>query len=202
MPERLKSEEAIRAICKAFADSGIKLEENVWLEEENVGVTLNGYSHTNKIGFVYMDYSNMDRSFAKDRKGSLAMQRIKFQEKLRKKKTHSIKTAIKEQKKRRKEEFARFIKDKDDFITQLTRHSPNKAQQKYAEQLSELAPQKESEALFNKYILEYNLDRSRANAKKDNVILTEIIQYIDTRFKDSLKKQILFRHATHIIKTL
>ena len=38
MPSRLRSEEALQTIRKAFEESGIKLEENVWYEDKNIGV--------------------------------------------------------------------------------------------------------------------------------------------------------------------
>lgn len=193
MPERLNSEEAIQTIRKAFADSGIELEENVWLKDEDVGVYLNGYSHEEEIGFLFMDYSNMDNSFVRDSPyASIKSKTLKVLGK----KGYDLKDEINRYKKNRTHEFQRFIEDKDKFIQQLHRYNPKAARKKYAKNLLEVDAQIECEELFNSHHLQYDLDRYREELESQEPLIKEIIEHIDDRLKDDIEKYILFRYAS------
>lgn len=194
MPERLRSEEAIQTIRKAFADSGIELEENVWLKDEDVGVYLNGYNQEEEIGFLFMDYSNMDNSFLQDSPYAASIK--SKASKVLGKKDYDLKDEVDRYEKNIKHEFQRFVEDKEKYIKQLTRYSPKDAQKKYAKNLLEVDAQIECEELFNSHHLQYNLDRYRENLDSQEPLIKEIIEHIDGRLKDSIKKYILFQYAS------
>ena len=62
-PARLKSDEAKKAIRKAFSEAGIKLQKDTFLKE--VGFWVDGFNAKDKIGFVFLD-GNMDETFMYD----------------------------------------------------------------------------------------------------------------------------------------
>lgn len=191
LPERLKSEEAVRAIRKAFAESGIQLEEHVWLERENIGVYLDGYSHKDKIGFLFMDYANMDGSFLMDPYPPERQKDIEASIEGR----YNLQYNVKWHTERRAAEFRSFLEDKGAFVARLTRYSPTELERAYADKLSGLDPQEKSEELFNTYHLQYNLDAYRARIEKEDALIREISRHIDARFEDSLEKRVLWHYT-------
>ena len=181
LPERLKSEEAIQAIRNAFADSGIQLDEDVWLKDKNIGVHLDGYSHKDEIGFLFIDHTNMDDSFIIQNEN--------------RKKGHHFSEQVDWYVDHRTEEFIRFINNKDRFISQLIGYKNQGAKKRYTDQLIELDAQQENEEFFNNYHLEYNLNTHREKAKKQEDLIKEIFQHIDERFDDSPEKKILLDYT-------
>ncbi len=193
MPERLKSEEARQAIRKAFADSGIELEEEVWLEDGKVGVFLDGYSAKEKIGFVYMDYSNMDGSFAKHNRA--AAKRLK-QEATPGNKNNDLKAERKAYQEQVKNTFLTFVEDKTKYMDQHRRYySKKESGIRFGEQLSTLEPQLENETLFNTYYLQYKLAGIREQMESKNDFTKEIFLHLEDRFSDPAEKKILMRYA-------
>ena len=191
MPERLQSEEARQAIRRAFADSGIELEEEVWLEDANVGVFLDGYSAKEKIGFVYMDYSNMDGSFAKSNRA--AAKRLR-QEARAGNKNNDLKTELKAYQERVKNTFLTFVEDKTKYMDQHKRYYSKQASGiRFGEQLSSLEPQLEQETLFNTYYLEYQLAGIREQMESKNDFTKEIFLHLEDRFSDTAEKKVLMR---------
>lgn len=190
LPERLKSEEAVQAIRKAFAESGIQLEEHVWLEGENIGVYLDGYSRKDKIGFLFMDYANMDTSFTI---GSYP-QRSYLETEAAMNGKYDLQYNVKQSVERRAEEFRRFLEDKAAYIEELTRYRPTALERAYADQLSELAPREESEERFNTCHLQYSLDAYRQGIKEEEGLHVDISRHIDSRFEDSVEKRILWSY--------
>ncbi len=193
-PRRLKAAVARQAIQKAFAESGIKLDEKVWLKNEDTGVFLDGYSHKDKIGFLLIDYTNMDETFTAD-------SHMSKDRKKREKKRYDLDYYVKWNIKQRGEQFIKFVEDKDKYIKQITRYNKQKANQEYADNLLSLAPQKEFEKLFKNYSLQHDLDAFREVSEDREAFVQEIFQYIDGRFEDSEKKKVLFRFSNHFRKS-
>ena len=66
MPERLKSAEVRKAIMNAFAESGIELDDEIWLDNGDLEVHLTGYNNEEQIGFLLIDYNNIYGSFKRN----------------------------------------------------------------------------------------------------------------------------------------
>jgi len=185
LPERLSSEEAIRAIRKAFDDSGIGLKDKVRLKEKNLDVRLDAYSEEEKIGFIFMLESNIDNSFYKNDSYSKGQQRLGKKEDLR--------ILVKDYYENIKVKFSSFIYDKKRIVEYLTFSRPTPSDEIYAEQLSRLDPHEESEGLFMEYTLQYDLGIYREHIKNDESLAKEMFKYIDARFEDSVEKMVLWR---------
>ena len=188
MPERIRSEDAIKAIRKAFSESGVQLDENVWMDDGSVSLYLDGYSKEDEIGFVFMNYTNMDETFVNGRSYD------------RKKKTlRKIKLNLKKDLELHKTNvngyFQRFVKNKDKYVKGVTRFNITKAAANFSNQLAELEPKNESEAIFNTYHLQYTIEHAREDLVNKPEPVQDMIQYIDNRFDDGLEKVVLIRKA-------
>jgi len=193
MPERIRSEEALQVIRKAFVESGVKLEENVWMDDNGISMYLDGYSDKDKIGFLFLDHSKMDASFIDKRSGYSKNKR-------QQKRAFNLNVDLERYEKTRKDEFLRFVKDKGKFIDQLTRYSVNKVREKFANHLSTLEPINESEASFNALYLQHDLDVSHEGAEHRSEFINGVTHYIDERFDDSTEKLLLLRNRNRLIK--
>ena len=187
MPQRLKTEEAIQAIRKAFSESGIELEEHVWFKDKKIGIYLDGYSPKDKIGFLFLDYKKMDSSFTIDN-------RYNKKGKKSKKKKYNLDYDIKRYFKYRDEEYKRFKKEKEKYIKQQKRYNETEASLDYTGKLSLLDPnKKESKKLFDDYYLQYRIASIRINsANLENDLQKKFFHYVDDRFEYSVEKQALF----------
>jgi len=199
LPQRLKSEEAMKVIRKAFADSGIELLKNVW--HEKAGVLLSGYSQKDKIGFIYLNGSNMDRTFSQGGGwGSSGHFDYDFESRI-----NDFKGSLEHR-------FQSFLKNKEKEIEQINNSYPRELQEEYVNQLSNLEPIKESEELFNQYYLGYQLKQKRYELKRkrhyydDDKDQLKIVMgfkswdYIDSRFEDSIEKCVLLDLSDNLRK--
>ena len=195
LPARLWPVAAIPLIHKAFADAGIELDKKVWLEEKGMSAYLDGYSHKDKIGFLFfMSGHNMDDSFEIKRP---RRSRKNKKPKDKKNKFLLFKKWVKYQNRQRKAEFLKFVADKEGII-KLYQDDSGDATKKYVKQLLTLAPEKESEEIFNAYYLEYLLGMRQASMKKHKKEAQEMYQYIDNRFEASTEKMILLAYLSSI----
>lgn len=179
MPERLKSEEVRKAVMNAFVESGIELDEDVYLKNGDSELILSGYSNEDEIGFLLIDYNNMDSSFR--RKSSFTKNRSQY----------SFKKLLAQYQDRRHELFLNFLKNKDQVVSRLNRYGKKEHRINYAENLSTLEPKIDSEKQFYAYHLQYELDGFWENSKDVKGLQKAVIQEINQRFETSLKKQIL-----------
>ncbi len=192
LPQRIQSKDARAAIRKAFADSGIQLEEKVWLEEGSVGVFLDGYSAKEKIGFVYMDHRNMDASFKK-----MNPTTVEYLKKLKEavKKNKKLKEDIKKRNAQVKKNFLFFVEHKDRHLAQLSRSREKEEVKIFMDQLTSLEPKEENETLFNTYTLQFELAGIWEGFEGRAPFMKEFFQHVDERFEDTVEKVILKRYV-------
>ncbi len=189
--DRLRSDEAIEVIKKAFADSGIELEEKVWLGKENAGVYLNGYSEKDEIGFVFINRWNMDESFKKGNNSPNYKKRSGNKIELQ--------NEIKLYKEIREGRFKAFLKNNNISLTN-TSTSPAlqksiEIYQKYNEELSRLEAVESSRDEFYVAYLKHRISLHTMNIEHKNELIKNMLKYIDTRFDTSPEKLILLQNA-------
>lgn len=141
MPERLGHEETLQAIRKAFAEAGLQPEENVWLGD-SVGVYLDGYDAEEGIGFVFMDYRNMDKSFVDERYYEMNGGRN------RKAKPWELSDYVSRAEGNAKSDFNSFIEDKEKYLKRITSYNDYDYADAYAAGLQDLAPEKKNREAF------------------------------------------------------
>jgi len=220
--KRLKSEEAINAIQRAFSDAGIELEKDTFLKD--VGFVVDGYSVKDNIGFVYLDYTNMDETFPDD-----AHNRLKWLGG----DDFSLEVGIKEYEECIEKMFGRFLKYKESFIKNIrnrTSPKPEWYKKRYADQLSTITPIEANKALFSEYFLEYILEDNRNYLEKDKYkgidysnhtsrysgyhpgnricnrnhmvsdtgFIIQFREYIDVRLEDSVEKLVLLNYTSYL----
>ena len=151
--------------------------------DDEVGVHLDGYSREDKIGFVFMDYQNMDNSFT--------LQNDKRFKKSDLMKKANLKKNLKRYREQTHRTFLEFIKDKDKYVKRITRYSTNDRKAKLAEQLSSLPSTLDSEVLFNTYYLENNINSYRNDNEHFSPFKKEIVSHLDNRFEDTEEKLLL-----------
>jgi len=176
-PERLRSEDAKKIILQAFRESGIELEKNVRLSDRP-DVPLTGYSHKDNIGFVYMDYNNMDYSFkktflGKDERGM------------------DLKKATKKWEEKIEREFKRFLKDKLKYISGMDGKMTYGSYLRFTQILKIISPEKKSKRKFREAYLYFDLRKLEENYKGRGDIREELIVNVEKRFGPSLKTFLL-----------
>ncbi len=187
MPSRLRSEEAIEVIMKAFLDSGMSLEKNVWLKDKP-GIKLTGYNRKEELGFLFIDYENMDHSFID--KDYYQGRHQYDSRKIR------LKVEVENYKKQRDNAFDRFVRDKSNTIERLkNRYKRSVAEQEYIDQLSILEPNRKSQEEFYKLYLQRDLTICREDLIAYKVV-DEIHEHIDQRIgENSIEKYFLLLYS-------
>ncbi len=194
LPERLKSDEAVAAIRRAFKASGIDLAENVWVENDEVGVYLDGYNEENEIGFLFIDYQNMDGSFrinsSSGKTGGIGRLTSSLQER-----TDGYLLSV-------QKAFAEFLNDKEEYVKRWGSHAREKTRKEYAKKLAELPAVADSEQLFNQYRLEYDLADYRRQTQSTIGLKKRVIEEIERRFPDTVTKFIALRsnHQLNLLR--
>ncbi len=198
MPERLKSADARQAILKAFAAEGIELEKEVWLEDGSVGVFLDGYSAKEEIGFVLMDYYNMDESFKKVNR--IAAKHLRQMENPSNK-NNDLKKEIKEYQDQVKKSFLRFVKEKPKVLAERKNYTSNEGAIRFTEQLLALEPKMENESLFNAYYLQSDLGSVWDRFKAKDVLAKAILKQVEDRFPESIEQRVLLSYIYRFRKS-
>lgn len=189
--DRLRSDEAIEVIEKAFADSGIELEEKVWLGKENAGVYLNGYSEEDEIGFVFINRRNMDESF---RKGNNVMtHKSQLGEKI------TLKEQVKRYEEIREGRFQAFLKQKNLSFTNISTSAASRRSaeiyQKYIDELNTLEAVESNRDEFYAAFLDYRIISLTKSLSQKDALIKDMLMYINTRFDTSVEKIILLQNA-------
>lgn len=60
LPELISTDLAENVIEQIFINKGFKLTKNYLYEKDSLSFVLNGYDKKNEIGYVYLDYNNLD----------------------------------------------------------------------------------------------------------------------------------------------
>lgn len=193
-PERLKHQETLEAIRKAFTDSGIELKENVALDDNNISIYLNGYSEKEQIGFVLINYHNMDRSFLIQ--DEYTMMRLKEQKKLH----INLDRDIKNYNDYRQSEFNSFLENKEEFIERINKYGSKKADSLFAEQLIKLETDSSNQALFYQYKLQFDLVKEKRYISKKNEFAQAISAHLNDRFNGALEEYLLRHRINSLTK--
>ncbi len=196
-PTRLRSNEAIEAIRRAFKDSGIELERNVWLDKD-VGVRLDGYSHQRNIGFVFMDHTNMDQSFIKRPKQGRMARAMDAQQK--------IKRAFKEDLRHIHENvdrsFQEFLNDKEQFVEGWSFYNRGNEDWDCLEELKDLKGTQSEKEQFIKLFFQFEEKKRNRNyeIEKLDQKIQDFLKHIDVRLDDPFEKLVLLRYTLNISK--
>ncbi len=195
MPERLRSEEALHTIRKAFKESGIELKENVWYEDEEISVYLQGYCEADEIGFLLIDYYNMDTSFHLNNHNNIPFQEYQALSLLDKFK-HDMNRLITN----RDNAFQRFVDDKEKYIKRATKYLSENAKEKYLEKIQNLAANENSKSAFEDLYFELEMIQIRDSLNKEDDFDSDVSRYHDQRFEDNQLKCYLTRYRHRFTK--
>jgi len=192
LPDRIRSHEAIGIIKKAFAESGLRLEENMWYEEGDLDLYLTGYSCEEEIGFLFLDYQNMDDTFQDSR--------TRFLNDSETSSFKDIKQNFEEAKKRfakwATSDFDRFLTDKEAFIESKIRYKPDGIDYVYVDELNEIETLKKHKKKFAAARLNHQLQKHRQEVEIKQNLASEMTKHIDNRLDDSIEKMVLLNRTS------
>ena len=195
MPERLRSEEALKVIHQAFKESGIELKENVWYEDGEISVYLQGYSEEDEIGFLLIDYYNMDTSFHINYHNNRPLQEYQALSLVEKFK-NDMNRLITD----RGNAFQKFLDDKEKYINRSTKYLSENSKEKYLEKIQVLEANENSKTAFEDLYFELEMIRIRDSFNKEEGFDADVSRYHDTRFEDNQLKCYLTRYRHRFTK--
>lgn len=192
LPQRMSTADAITTIRKAFASSGIKLDENVWLEEEDIGAHLNGYSKKDKIGFLLLEYGRMDDSFRmeygeEDKPAPGELPRPLLADRVA-----AYRAGLEKR-------FLEFCENKEQYLNRHTRPDSDGLAGRYAAQLAALEPQESLLDTFINYRSAYTIDLAKEQ-RTNKEIPAQFLAAIEAHTTDPTLKAILLNLTNRVVR--
>ncbi len=186
-PITLSIEEISQAFKNAFADSGINFQENIWFEKENIGMYLNGYSAKDNIGFVIINYDNVDGSFFEKSFPDYTSEAYWKQ---------GFMKGVDDFVFQREQHFESFIERKENYINGYyfgTSSDSEDLLANFKANLKALEAIPESKMSFHNNLLEFYLDDIRISIHKYNTSASDVMMYLEDRLENSIDKLVILR---------
>ena len=190
VPQRVKTKSAKQAIFNAFDAMGIELEENVSLDIDSSTMFLTGYNAEEKIGFVFIDRSNMDATLYRPhtKHGALPVRNII------KEKTHTNwwDKNVLVYKKETQKYFDIFLKNKKSGLAIFKKYSRLASNKQIYQKLQALEAIETNRTQFEGLLLQLRLNEQRTKAFEKEPLQKEMVDQFEKRFEDTILKLVLY----------